>query len=210
MVIILFGAPGTGKGTLAQRLQAQGMGKQISTGDLFRKEMDEGSELGKKVKQIIDSGKLVNDKDTIELLSKHLEKNTILDGYPRTVKQVSDLDCLLGEKNLQLNLVVNLLADESVLIDRIVNRRICSKCRAIYNVKFAPTKKEGICNKCGGVVIQREDDKEQLVRTRFQEYNNKTTPILEIYRKRGLVFDVDSEEAFSNVEIIEQIKNKLR
>lgn len=207
MIIIMFGAPGVGKGTLAQRLQADGVGKQISTGDLFRKEIALGTEVGRVARTYIDAGQWVPDDITRSLVeNKVLEtENLILDGYPRTVKQISDLDEMLNKQNRKIDLVVNVTANEAVVIDRIVNRVVCSKCHAIYNVKYAPTKTSGKCDKCGGSVVHRSDDSGELVKTRFEQHNAKTKPLLDIYRSRGLVVEVDSEDK----NAVEKIKAHL-
>ncbi|MBI4406396.1 nucleoside monophosphate kinase [Candidatus Micrarchaeota archaeon] len=206
MIIILFGAPGSGKGTLAKRLEKQGLGKHVSTGDLFRREIANGTQIGKKLRTIINAGKLVNDEDTLELLRRELSAGSMLDGYPRTLKQVSDLDELLKQRGESIKLVINVYADAKLIVDRIVNRLVCTKCRAIYNAKYAPPKTSGKCDNCGGELIHREDDNEETIRTRIAEYENKTKPIMEHYRKKGLVMEIDS----SDENAVAAIKSALR
>ncbi len=205
MIIILFGAPGVGKGTLAQRLQEAGIGRQVSTGDLFRREIAIGSEIGIEAKTAVEAGKWASDELALKLVLRELHGNVILDGYPRTVKQVEDLDKLLSEKNQKVDLVINVIADEDVVVDRIVNRNVCSNCHAIYNVKYAPTKIEGKCDKCGGKVEHRSDDNEEVIRSRFEQHNTKTRPLLERYKTLSKVIDIDS----SHVNAVEKIKSAL-
>ncbi len=201
--MILLGVPGAGKGTLAQALQHQGVAQQISTGDLFRKEIMANTELGKTVKEGIAAGKLASDEITLQLVSKAITGNVILDGYPRTVKQADDLDALLAVQGKKIDLVVNLFADESTIVDRIVNRVICSKCHAIFNKKYAPPKTEGVCDKCSGQLIHRSDDDESVIKQRIMEYDSKTKPLIARYEKQGIVLGVDSRRE----NAVEYVKN---
>ncbi|MDP3742055.1 MAG: nucleoside monophosphate kinase, partial [Candidatus Micrarchaeota archaeon] len=193
LIIILFGAPGVGKGTLAQRLQEAGVAMQISTGDLFRKEISENTAIGQAARKYLDSGQWVPDDVTKSLVESEILKteNMILDGYPRTVKQISDLDEMLVNQGRKISLIVNVTASEEVVIDRIVNRIVCLQCHAIYNKKYSPPQIEGKCDKCGGEVVHRSDDSEEIVKKRFEEHNKKTKPLLDIYKQRGLVVDVN-------------------
>ncbi len=206
MVVILFGAPGVGKGTLAQKMQLEGIAKQVSTGDLLRNEIAAGTEIGRTVKQIMDAGKLVADEVVLKLVQGEIEKeNVILDGYPRTLKQVSDLDELLKKNGKKIDAVLNVVADEEIVVDRIVNRLICSNCHAIYNKKYSPPKVAHTCDKCGGKIVHRSDDSQEVTMQRIQEYKEKTRPLLEVYGKRGLVIDINS----SDEGAVEKIKKIL-
>ncbi len=207
MIMILFGAPGVGKGTLAQRLQEARVGTQVSTGDLFRKEIAANTEIGQAARKYIDNGQWVPDDVTRNLVEGQILQNEslILDGYPRTVKQISDLDDMLTKQGRKISLVVNVSADEAVVIDRIINRVVCSECHAIYNLKYAPPKIPGKCDKCGESVVHRSDDSEEIVKKRFEEHNKKTKPLLDIYKQRGLVVEVNSEDK----DAVEKVKKML-
>ncbi len=192
MFIIMLGAPGTGKGTVAKILQEKLGIKQISTGDIFRKHIKEGTELGKLADSYISKGNLVPDDVTIELIKNRLEeddvkKGAILDGFPRTVKQAEELDKILTQKGQRIDKVINLITPEEEIIERIVNRRVCSnqECRTIYNIVLNPPKVEGICDKCNSKLIKRADDTEETVRDRIETYFRQTSPLVEYYEKQG-------------------------
>lgn len=194
MVIIMLGAPGTGKGTVAVLLQNKLNIKHISTGDIFRKNIKEGTELGKLSEKFIAEGKLVPDDITIELIKERLSEpdtknGIILDGFPRTVKQAEALDKILSEKNKNVNKVINLTTPDEEVIERIVNRRVCSnhECKTVYNLILNPPKQEGICDICGHKLIQRKDDTEETVRTRLNVYFDETSPLIDFYEKKGVV-----------------------
>ena len=171
MIIIMLGAPGTGKGTVAGILQEKLGIKQVSTGDIFRKNIQEGTELGKIAYSYISKGNLVPDDITIGIVENRLKDDDvkdgiILDGFPRTVVQAEALDKILKESGKKVDLVVNLTTPEEEIIERIVNRRVCSnsECKTIYNLQLNPPKVEGICDKCGSALIQRKDDNEETVK----------------------------------------------
>ena len=192
MIIIMLGAPGTGKGTVAGILQENIGIKQVSTGDIFRKNMQEGTELGKLAEKYISKGNLVPDDITIQIVKdrleqKDVEKGVILDGFPRTIEQAEALDKILEEKNKKVDMVLNLTTPKDEIIERIVNRRICSNqdCRTIYNLMLNPPKVEGICDKCGSELIQRKDDTKETVEKRLENYLNVTNPLVEYYTKKG-------------------------
>ena len=192
MFIIMLGAPGAGKGTVAKILQEKLGIKQISTGDIFRKHIKEGTELGKLADSYISKGNLVPDDVTIELIKNRLEeddvkKGAILDGFPRTVKQAEELDKILTQKGQRIDKVINLITPEEEIIERIVNRRVCSnqECRTIYNIVLNPPKVEGICDKCNSKLIKRADDTEETVRDRIETYFRQTSPLVEYYEKQG-------------------------
>ena len=196
MIIIMLGAPGTGKGTVAGILQNKKGYKQISTGDIFRKNIKEQTELGKIADSYISKGNLVPDDITIKLVenildSENIEKGIILDGFPRTIKQAEALDEYLKNKNTKVNLVVNLTTPEKEIIQRIVNRRVCSnqECKTVYNLELNPPKTKGICDKCGSKLIQRDDDNEETVKARFENYIKQTSSLIEYYEKKGTLFN---------------------
>ena len=195
MVIIMLGAPGTGKGTIAGILKERLGIPQVSTGDIFRKHIQEKTELGKLAESYISKGELVPDDVTIGLVENRLEDDDvqagiILDGFPRTVKQAEELDNLLEKKGKKVDLVINLTTPEEEIIERIVNRRICSNqdCKTVYNLILNPPKQEGICDKCGSKLIQRKDDNEETVKTRFNSYIEQTSPLVEYYEKKGNLY----------------------
>ena len=193
MVIIMLGAPGTGKGTIAGILTKELEIPQVSTGDIFRKHIGEQTELGKLAEKYISQGKLVPDDVTIGLVENRLEEDDvkegiILDGFPRTVKQAEELDKMLENKGKQVDLVINLTTPEEEIVERIVNRRICSKCKTVYNLVLNPPKQEGICDKCGGELIRRKDDNEETVKQRFNSYIEQTSPLVDYYEKKGKLY----------------------
>ena len=192
MNIIMLGAPGTGKGTVAGILQERIGIKQVSTGDIFRENIKNGTELGKIADSYISKGQLVPDDITIGIVKKRLEdedvKNgIILDGFPRTVLQAQELDKILETKGQKIDLVINLTTPEEEIIERIVNRRVCSnqECKTVYNLILNPPKKEGICDKCGSQLIKRKDDNIETVKQRFENYIKQTSPLIDYYEKQG-------------------------
>ena len=191
MIIIMLGAPGTGKGTVAGLLQEKLGIKQVSTGDIFRKNIKEQTELGKIAEQYISKGQLVPDDVTIKIVEDRLNEadvrnGIILDGFPRTLKQAETLDKILEEKGKQVNRVINLITPEEEIIERIVNRRVCSNqdCKAVYNLVLHPPKVEGICDKCGSELIKRKDDTEETVKARLKDYFNQTNILVDYYEKQ--------------------------
>lgn len=194
MIIIMLGAPGTGKGTVAGLLQEKLGIKQVSTGDIFRKNIKEGTELGKIAEVYISRGDLVPDDVTVKVVEDRLnepdvENGIILDGFPRTVKQAEELDKILAEKGKKVDKVINLTTPDEEIVERIVNRRVCSnqECKSVYNLILNPPKKDGICDKCGSELIIRKDDTEETVRARLKNYFEQTSPLVEYYEKQGNV-----------------------
>ena len=192
MVIIMLGAPGTGKGTVAGILTQKLRIPQVSTGDIFRKHIKEQTELGKLADKYISKGHLVPDDVTIDLVKSRLQEDDvkngiILDGFPRTVVQAEALDKMLAEQGRKVDMVVNLTTPKEEIIERIINRRICSnpECKTIYNLILNPPKVEGICDKCGSELIQRKDDNRETVEARLENYLNVTSPLVEYYTKKG-------------------------
>ena len=219
MIIIMLGAPGTGKGTVAGKLQDKLGFTQVSTGDIFRKNIKEGTELGKLADSYISKGNLVPDDVTIKIIEDRLnepdvENGIILDGFPRTVKQAEELDKILASKGKKVDKVYNLTTPEEEIITRILNRRVCSnqECKAIYNIVLNPPKVEGKCDKCGSELVTRKDDNEETVRARLKNYFEQTAPLVEYYENKGnLVTEVVSKsinrlgEDVAN-DIVEQLK----
>lgn len=204
MHILLMGPPGAGKGTQAANLVKEFAIPHISTGDMFRAAVKEGTELGKQAKACMDSGKLVPDAVTIGIVKERLakpdcEKGFILDGFPRTVEQADALSKILPEIGLKLTRVLNINVPAADLIERAVGRRICKKCGATYHIKFNPTKVEGVCDECGGELYQRADDSEATMKNRLSVYEAQTKPLIDYYQKAGLYTEIDGRQAIDKV-----------
>ena len=219
MVIIMLGAPGTGKGTVAGLLQEKLGIKQVSTGDIFRKNIEEGTELGILAEKYISKGNLVPDDVTIKIVVDRLnepdvENGIILDGFPRTVKQAEELDKILEQKGKKVDKVINLITPDEEIIKRIVNRRVCSnqECKTVYNLVLNPPKNEGICDKCGKELIKRKDDTEETVRARLANYFEQTSPLVEYYEKQGNILTELVSETVNKLgkDVAEDITKQLR
>jgi len=207
MQVIFLGAPGTGKGTQAAFFSEKYRIPQISTGDILRKAVKDGTELGKKAKAIMEEGGLVPDDIIIELVKERLanpdcQQGYILDGFPRTIAQAESLDQHLANRK-PISAVIYFDVDEEALVERITSRRVCSQCGATYNIITNPPKEDNICDVCGGKVIQRDDDKEETVRNRLAVYHEKTAPLKEYYEKQNKLIVVDGSRT------IEQVREEL-
>lgn len=195
MIIIMLGAQGTGKGTVAGIISENTGLVQLSTGDIFRKNIKEQTELGIEANKYISKGNLVPDEITVPMVAGYLDSDiakngVILDGFPRTLEQAEKLDKILDERGKKVDLVINLTTPRDEIIDRILTRRVCSnqQCKATYNLKMHPPKIEGICDKCGSELIQREDDSsEEAINKRLEIYDNQTAPLVEYYNKKGIL-----------------------
>lgn len=205
MNIILLGPPGAGKGTQAGLIEDKFGMLQLSTGDILRAAVKEGSDVGKMAAEIMKAGKLFPDELMAEILGEHIDKlgadtGIIFDGFPRTENQASLLDGLLRDRNRTLDHVIELVVDEDALVDRITGRYTCANCNAGYHDRHKIPKVEGICDDCGSSEFKRRpDDNEETVRTRMEEYRGKTAPILPIYDQRGIVTRVDGMAAIDSV-----------
>mgnify|MGYP003603447358 CR=1 FL=1 len=213
MHILLMGPPGAGKGTQAANLVNEFAIPHISTGDMFRAAVKEGTELGKQVKACMDAGKLVPDEVTIGIVRERLakpdcKKGFILDGFPRTVEQADALTGILKDIGLQLTRVLNINVPAADLVERAVGRRICKKCGATYHIKFNPAKVEGICDVCGGELFQRADDSEATMKSRLAVYEAQTKPLIEYYQQAGLYTEVDGRQAIDKVfaDVVKSLK----
>ena len=213
MRLILLGAPGAGKGTVAKKLTEVDGSVQISTGDILRGEVRAGSDLGKQAKQHMDSGGLVPDELIMGMMEKRLQqpdaaKGFLLDGFPRTIPQAEALDKLLAKLGIKLDAVVNIDVPRDVILDRLTTRRTCSnsECQEIYNVKTKPPKQEGVCDKCGSPVVQRDDETEEAISKRLETYNEKTAPLAGYYQDKGDLLTVSST---SSDEVVDAIKQRV-
>ena len=213
MRIILLGAPGAGKGTVAKALMEFDRSVQISTGDILRNAVKAGTEMGKRAQGYMERGELVPDSLIMEIMESRLqepdcEKGFILDGFPRTIPQAEALKNLLQKLNIRLDLVVNLDVPKGVILDRLTTRRTCSNpdCQEIYNIKSKPPTEDGKCKKCGWPVVQRDDETEEAITKRLETYNQKTAPLIDFYEREDLLKTITST---SSEEIVSTIRTEL-
>ena len=211
MKLILLGAPGAGKGTVAKLLTKMDGSVQISTGDILRAAVAAGTELGKQAQAAMKAGDLVSDDLIMGIMGERLKEDDcksgyLLDGFPRTIPQAEALKVLLAGMGEELDMVVDIQVAKDVILDRLTTRRTCEGCGAIYNVKSNPPKEEGKCDKCGGAVTQREDETEEAISNRLDVYNEMTAPLASFYEKEGNLVSVD---ATSSDAVIDAIKAKL-
>jgi adenylate kinase len=208
---IIFGAPGSGKGTYASRLQSKLGVDVIAMGDIFREIMREDSELGKKVKGYVEKGLLVPDDIVVEVLKQRLAKvpkgrGFILDGYPRTVEQVKALEAIA-----KIDVIILLMVPDWIIIERLSTRRICKNCGAVYNIRFLKPKVDMVCDKCGGPLYQRPDDNPEVIKKRIEVYEEQTRPILQLFKEQKVPFTVAKCEALDTPPetIVEKILKEL-
>lgn len=196
MRLILLGPPGAGKGTQASNIKEKYDIPHISTGDIFRANLKQGTALGLKAKQYMDKGELVPDSLVVEIVADRLVQEDcvngfLLDGFPRTVHQAEALSTFLKERGLTLNRVINITADSDVLIERAVGRRICRSCGATYHVTFNAPKQAEVCDECGGELYQRSDDNAETVANRINVYRTETAPLIVYYQDRDVLSEID-------------------
>jgi adenylate kinase len=209
---IIFGAPGSGKGTYASRLQAKLGVEVIAMGDIFRESVKQNSELGKKVKRYVEAGMLVPDDIVVEALKARLSnvpngKGFILDGYPRTLAQAKILEGIAS-----IDVILELKVPDWIIVERLSSRRICRNCGTVYNLKFLKPKVEGVCDKCGGELYQRSDDNPEVIKKRLQVYRYMTRPLLQFYREKNVTF-TESEATSLNTPpeaVVEDMISKLK
>ena len=217
MVIIMLGAPGTGKGTVSGMLSDELNIPQVSTGDIFRKHIKEQTELGKLAESYISKGALVPDDVTINLVKDRLQQDDvkegiILDGFPRTVKQAEELDKMLKEMDKKVSITVNLTTPEDELIERIVNRRQCPHCKASYNLVLNPPQKENICDKCGHELTTRKDDNVETFKGRLKTYFDETSPLVNYYDEQNKLYSAVVSQSINKMgkdvteDVIDYIK----
>lgn len=201
---VLLGPPGAGKGTQAVRLVEKYEIPHISTGDIFRKNIKEGTELGKKAQEYMNAGALVPDELVVDLVKDRLQQDDckngfLLDGFPRTIFQAEKLDEFLSESNLKMDIVINLKVEKEALIKRLTGRRVCKDCGASYHIVNIPPKKEGVCDICGGELIQRKDDNIETMENRINVYEEQTAPLIGYYKEAGSLVDFDGEASLDEV-----------
>ena len=219
MFIVLLGAPGSGKGTVGKIIAEDLKLAHISTGDLFRENLKNETELGKEAKKYMDKGELVPDEVTIKMLKERLngedvENGAVLDGFPRTGVQAVSLDNMLKEMNAKVDMALNIDVPFDEIVERIANRRSCRGCSEIYNVVFNPPKVEGICDKCGGELYQREDQKPEVVENRLKVYSKTAEELINYYKNANVLYDAKAGDSVGKTsydvakEVEEYIKNK--
>ena len=204
MRIILLGPPGAGKGTQAAGIVDKYKIPHISTGDIFRKNIKEGTDLGKKAKEYMDQGLLVPDELTVGLVTDRITQDDckngfMLDGFPRNVAQAQQLGQYLNSVDLALDRVINIEVDKDILVGRAVGRRICKSCGATYHVEFNPPKVDGTCDVCGGELYQRADVNEETVSNRIQVYLDETKPLADYYSNEGIIANINGEQSIDKV-----------
>lgn len=204
MNLILLGPPGAGKGTQAVRIVEKYNIPHISTGDIFRKNIKEGTELGKRAQEYMNKGELVPDDLVIEIATTRLLEDDckdgfLLDGFPRTVHQAEKLDEFLKKHGKKIDKALDINVEKEELMRRLIGRRVCKACGATYHVDTMPPKKEGICDQCGGELYQRADDTEETVENRIEVYNSQTKPLVEYYQAAGTIEHIDGSAGLENV-----------
>jgi len=210
MILVFLGPPGAGKGTQAKLLSQRMEFLHLSTGDLLREAVKNQTPLGKKAKEYMDRGELVPDGLIVQLIEETMPKggNVILDGFPRTVNQALALEEMLKGKGEKISKVLFFDVPDEVIIDRLSGRRVCSKCGAVYHVKYNPPKVEGVCDLCGGSLVQRDDDREEVVKKRLEVYRKQTQPLIEFYQDRGIIYRLDAEKGVE--ELFKEVKGLVR
>jgi adenylate kinase len=204
MRVVLLGPPGAGKGTQATSIAKKYNIPHISTGDIFRKNIKDKTELGNKAKEYMDKGLLVPDNLVVAIVEERLKEadckdGFLLDGFPRTVEQAEALDKSLASMDVSLDKVLNIEVNKEILVNRAVGRRICKECGATYHIEFNPPKKEDICDQCDGSLYQRADDNAETVSKRIEVYLNQTQPLIDYYTKKGIIATVDGQQPIDKV-----------
>ncbi|AGA67999.1 adenylate kinase family protein [Desulfitobacterium dichloroeliminans LMG P-21439] len=214
MRVILMGPPGAGKGTQAADLITRYQIPHISTGDMFRAAIKAGTALGIKAKEYMDAGSLVPDEVTIGIVAERLaepdcSKGFLLDGFPRTVAQADALDKIINDLKLNLDGVINIEVPEAKLLERLTGRRICRQCGATYHMVFNPSANAAVCDKCGGELYQRSDDSLETAKNRLQVYNDQTQPLIDYYRGKGLLREINGDQDIALVlqDIVETLEH---
>lgn len=219
MIIIMLGAPASGKGSVSEILSKELNIPAVSSGDIFRKHISEGTEIGKKLNEYVTKGELVPDSIVLEMLEARLNEEDakgglILDGFVRTIPQAEALDKMLEERKQKIDAVVNLETPTEEILERVTNRRICRKCKAVYNTVLHPSKVEGVCDTCGGELYQRDDDTLEKAKNRLEVYYKETAPLTEYYKNTGALYSTTLSAAINRMkdevaaDVIEYLKTK--
>lgn len=219
MIIIMLGAPASGKGSVSEILSKELNIPAVSSGDIFRKHISEGTEIGKKLNEYVTKGELVPDSIVLEMLEARLNEEDakgglILDGFVRTIPQAEALDKMLEARNQKIDAVVNLETPTEEILERVTNRRICRKCKAVYNLVLNPSKVEGVCDKCGGELYQRDDDTLEKAKNRLEVYYKETAPLTEYYKNTGALYSTTLSVAINRMkeevaaDVLEYLRNK--
>jgi adenylate kinase len=206
--VVLLGPPGAGKGTQAKLLREKFEACQVSTGDILRQAVADQSPLGKEASAYIRRGDLVPDSVIVKLVAERLKEKDcapgfILDGFPRTIPQAQSLEEILEKMGLGLQSVLLVQVPHGIIVERLAGRRTCKNCGALYHLSFNPSTKEGICDRCGGELLQRDDDREETISARLKVYDNQTAPLIDYYRQRGILREIDG------VGNVEDIRHRL-
>lgn len=206
MKIVLLGPPGAGKGTQAEILVKKLLVPHISTGDMFRAAISNGTELGKEAKSYMDKGQLVPDEVTVGIIRDRIAQSDckegfLLDGFPRTIAQAAALDDLMRDMSTSLDAVLNISVPLNRLIDRLTGRRMCRKCGTIYHLLYNAPEVENVCDACGGELYQRDDDKEETVKSRLSVYEKQTAPLIEYYEKQGILHTINGDQPINAVMV---------
>lgn len=216
MNILIMGGPGAGKGTMSAKIVEKFNVNHISTGDIFRSEISNGTKLGLEAKSYMDQGKLVPDEITNSMVKHYLESlndkksGFLLDGYPRTLDQAKAFDALSAGTDLAISVVIAMEIPFEVLAQRVTGRRLCKGCGAIYHIESNPSKQDGVCDKCGASLYQRKDDTIESLQVRLQEYQNQTQPVLKFYEEKGLIRTINADQPIEKVwENVEKALNQI-
>ncbi|MGB7951331.1 MAG: adenylate kinase [Candidatus Binatia bacterium] len=206
--VVLLGPPGAGKGTQAKLLQERFEACQVSTGDILRNAVADQSPLGKETSEYIKRGALVPDNIIVKLVAERLKqedcaKGFVLDGFPRTTSQAESLEQMLEKMGLELQYVLSVQVPPGVIVERLAGRRTCKNCGALYHLRFDPSTREGVCDRCGGQLLQRDDDREETISARLNVYDTQTAPLVNYYRQRGLLREIDG------VGSVEDIRDRV-
>lgn len=217
MRLIIMGPPGAGKGSQAAILKEKFDIPHISTGDIFRRNVENGTELGKKAKEYMDSGQLVPDELTADIVRDRLQqedckKGFLLDGYPRTLPQAEMLEKILNEMDIKIDKVISLNVSDETIMKRMTGRRICPDCDAIYNIFNLPPKEEGKCDVCNAELMQRVDDKAETVKERLDVYHKQTEPLLGFYKNKGILVEVEGKDKLEDTtkEVLDALVDKKK
>ena len=214
MIIILLGPPGAGKGTIANEIKKENNIPIISTGDILRNAIKKGTSLGEEAQSYVNSGKLVPDLLIMKIIEERLKENDcksgfMLDGFPRTIQQAKELDLLMQRLKKIIDQVFYFETSDNIIIERLTDRRVCTKCGAIYNLNYNPPKRDNECDKCGGKLIQRDDDKKETIIKRLEVFKEETLPLVDYYKKEKLLTTIDADKDLKHrlKEVIKRLKD---